>query len=111
MEMIRIAQTGDIPPGKMKGFTIENRQILVANVEGNYYAMDAVCSRMNGYLPAGELRGNTVICPVHHARFDVTTGKVEKNVNTLFRLSTGKGAGDLNSYRVVVEGDEIKIEI
>jgi len=95
----------------MKGFTAQNKQILVANVAGTYYAMDAVCSHMNGYLPAGKLQNNIVICPVHRSQFDVTTGKVHKNVPALLRLSTGKGATDLNSYQVVVVGDEIKIKI
>ena len=111
METITVAQKQNIPIGQMKGFTIGDKQILIANVEGTYYAMDAVCSHMNGYLPKGTLNHTIVICPVHRAQYDVTTGKVQKNVNALLRLSTGKGATDLNTYPVVVEGDEIKIRI
>ena len=95
----------------MKGFTVENKQILIANVGGTFYAIDAVCSHMNGYLPAGELKNSIVICPVHKAQFDVITGKVQKNVNTMFKLSTGRGANNLNIYQVIVEGNNIKIKI
>jgi len=95
----------------MKGFTVENKQILIANVGGTFYAIDAVCSHMNGYLPSGELKNNIVICPIHRAQFDVTTGKVYKNVNIMFKLSTGRVATNLNSYQVIVEGNNIKIKI
>jgi 3-phenylpropionate/trans-cinnamate dioxygenase ferredoxin component len=111
MQLIQIARTQDIPVGQMKGFTVENKQILVANVAGKYYAMDALCSHMHGYLPAGTLQNNIVICPVHRAQFDVTTGKVHKNVNAMIRLSSGGGAKDLNIYDLLVEGDVIKIKI
>ncbi len=95
----------------MKGFTVANKQVLLANVAGAYYAMDAICSHMYGYLPAGTLQNNIIICPVHRAQYDVTTGKVSKNVNAMLRLYNGRGATDLNIYEVVVEGDEIKIKI
>ena len=111
MQTVQVTQTQNIPAGSMKGFTVENKQILIANVAGIFYAIDAICSHMNGYLPAGELKNNIVICPVHRAQFDVTTGKVHKNVNTMFRLSTGRQATDLNSYEVIVEGNDIKIKI
>jgi len=112
MKFTTVAKTNEIPKGTMKGFTVNGKQILVANVNGKFYAMDAVCSHSYGYLPAGKLNDNIVTCPVHRAQFDVLSGKVHKNVNTLMRLSTGgKGATDLNTYEVEVEGNEIKIKI
>ena len=77
-----------------EGFTAKDKQILIANVDGNFYAMDAICSHMQGYLPSGRLERSIVICPVHHARFDVTNGKVSKDVSAALRLILG-GAKDL----------------
>ena len=111
MRTIQVALVQDILVGQMKGFSVENKQVLVANVAGTYYAMDAVCSHMHGYLPSGTLENNIVVCPVHHAQYDVTTGKVLRNVNALLRMTTGGGAKDLEVYQVTVEGDKIKIEI
>jgi len=111
MQLISVTKTQNIPDGQMKGFTVEYKQILIANVAGSYYAMDAVCSHMKGYLPAGTLVNNIVICPVHRAQYDVTTGKVLKGVPMIIRLSTGQQAKDLNAYQVVVEGDEIKVRV
>ncbi len=111
MPMVKVARTQDIPPGQMKGVIVQDKQILVANVAGTYYAIDALCSHMSGYLPVGKLQNNMVICPIHGSQFDVTTGKVHKNVPLHIRVATGSGSTDLNSYQVVVEGDEIKVKI
>ena len=35
---ITVANANDIPVGQMKGFTIAGKQILIANVEGEYSA-------------------------------------------------------------------------
>ncbi len=111
MPLIQVALTQDIPVGQMKGFTVENKEILVANVAGKYYAMDAFCSHMQGYLPAGTLQEHIVICPAHGAQYDVTTGKVHKNLNAILRVVTVGGAKDLNTYDLLVEGEAIKIKI
>ena len=101
--MEKICKISDIPAGSMKGYTVNGKQILLANVNGNFYAMDAVCSHMHGYLPSGKLEKNTVICPVHHAQFDVTTGKVIKDLPGLMKMVTGGGAKDLHAFKVLIE--------
>jgi nitrite reductase/ring-hydroxylating ferredoxin subunit len=111
VKTIQVTRKQDLPVGQMQGFTVENKQILVANVAGTYYAMDAICSHMHGYLPAGTLQNNIVICPVHRAQYDVTTGKVLKNISGMLRLMTGQAAKDLSVYETVVEGDAVNIKI
>ena len=59
----------------MKHVEVNNREILVANVDGKFYAIDDRCSHMNAPLSRGGLRGKIVTCPQHGAQFDVTTGK------------------------------------
>ena len=114
-----VANASDIPIGQMKGFTVAGKKILIANVAGEYYCMDAICSHAQGYLPAGRLDNDVVTCPVHGSQFDVTTGcmviyipgKVRRNVNLNCRLQAGHGVVDLRTYEVIVEGKEIKVRI
>jgi nitrite reductase/ring-hydroxylating ferredoxin subunit len=109
---ITIAKINEIPEGTMKGFTVGNKQILVANVNGKFYATDALCPHKQAYLPNGKLKGNIVTCPLHGAQFDVVSGKVQKNINPLIRILTGgKGVTDLNTYEIKVEGNKIKVKI
>jgi nitrite reductase/ring-hydroxylating ferredoxin subunit len=73
---IKIAQKSEIPVGKMKKFKIQSKEILVANVNGNFFAMDNLCTHEHGDLSLGTLDNNVVTCPKHKSKFDITTGKV-----------------------------------
>ena len=108
--MEKVCEISDIPKGTMKGFTVKDKQILIANVDGNFYAMDAICSHMYGYLPSGTLERNIVICPVHHAHYDVTSGKVSKDVSAALRLILG-GAKDMQTYKTSMKENQIYVDL
>lgn len=76
MALTKIADLWEIVPGQMKAVKTGNKNILIANVEGKYYAMNNICTHKKGDLSKGTLDGNIVTCPNHKAKFDVTTGKV-----------------------------------
>ncbi len=111
MEWVDVAAVDDVPVGTMKGFTAKGEQVLVANVDGSFYAIDAICSHTSGYLPKGRLMGKIVECPVHRAQYDVTTGKVYKNVRMVVKLVTRREARDQKSYPVKVEGGRIFVGV
>ena len=75
-QIIDVAKVDEIPPGKMKHVEVQGKEIVIANIEGKYYAMDDRCGHMNALLSMGNLSNDKVVtCPFHGARFDVTTGK------------------------------------
>jgi nitrite reductase/ring-hydroxylating ferredoxin subunit len=41
---VRVADTSEIPIGKMKKVVVQGKEILVANVNGIYYAIGNVCT-------------------------------------------------------------------
>ncbi|MEM0134797.1 MAG: Rieske 2Fe-2S domain-containing protein [Thermoplasmatales archaeon] len=53
---------------------LNSRPILVAKVEGKYYAMDAVCSHM-GCALLENVSGKYAECPAHGAKYDIITGE------------------------------------
>src|SRR5919112_6789129 len=65
----------DVPEGKMKHVGVGEKEILLANSDGKVYALCDRCSHMNAPLSMGTLNGKVVTCPMHGARFDVTTGE------------------------------------
>ena len=75
-EYVRVAGKADIADGKMRKVTLHDKEILIANVDGNYYAIGNECTHYGGDLSQGTLEGNIVTCPNHKSRFDVTSGKV-----------------------------------
>jgi 3-phenylpropionate/trans-cinnamate dioxygenase ferredoxin component len=75
-EWVKIGPVDDVPEGEMKSYTISERMIAIANVDGDLHAFDDVCTHQQCSLAEGELEGSTVECPCHGSQFDVTTGEV-----------------------------------
>jgi nitrite reductase/ring-hydroxylating ferredoxin subunit len=109
--MERVCKVTEVQEGKMRGYTVKNSYILVANVNGKFYAVDSICPHEGGYLPIGNLEKNIIICPVHSSQYDVTTGKLVKDVSRLLKILTGRGSHDLNSYPVSVMDNDVYIEL
>ena len=102
MSFIEVSKTTDIEKGTMKTIRVNGRVIAVANVDGEYFAIDDTCSHEHCSLGTeGFLDGATVICGCHGANFDVTNGKV---------LSL-PAPMDVTSYKVKVEGEDIYVEM
>jgi len=47
MALVTVAKKSAIGNGKMVGVEVEGRKLLIANISGKLYAMDAVCSHMH----------------------------------------------------------------
>lgn len=91
MAYTRIAAVEDVSKGIMKKFDIGDLEITVANVEDNFYAFEDGCPHMNSPLHQGKLEEKEVVCPLHKAWFDVTTGKktADPRMPILKALKTG----------------------
>ena len=74
-EYIEVAKTSQIDDGQLMHIEISDKEILIANINGKFYAMDDRCSHMNARLSLGNISKNIVTCPFHAAKFEVTSGK------------------------------------
>src|ERR671931_1891101 len=71
-----VGKVSEISNGKMKHVEVDGKEVLlIANVDGKFYAISDRCGHMNALLLMGNLTGNTVTCPFHGSKYDVTTGK------------------------------------
>ncbi len=100
---IEVAKVGDIEKGKMKNVQVEGMDILIANVDGKFYAIDDRCGHMNALLSMGKLVGNIVTCPFHFAQFDVTSGKKVKEPESEEIKDADKLPEDMQNYLSYVE--------
>jgi nitrite reductase/ring-hydroxylating ferredoxin subunit len=94
---VAVAHVGDLAPGEITFVAVERERIVLANVEGSFYALRDVCGHRNAPLSRGRLDGYLIECPLHFAQFDVRTGK----------YVDGPLAADVPSYEVRVEGDTV----
>ena len=107
LSFVKVAETSEIPSGQMKAVRFEEKEILVANISGSYYAMGNRCTHAGGDLSKGKLDGTTVTCPRHGARFDITTGKVISGPKVLFMHPK---INDEIAFELKVEGKNIMLK-
>ena len=92
-----LANTSDLRDGEMREVSAGDTRILLARVGGEFHAVGATCPHYGAPLAEGALCGTRVVCPWHHACFDVTTGGLEEP----------PALDSLPRYEVRVEGGRV----
>ena len=91
----------EVPSGTSKVFALDDREIAVCNVDGEFYAVDNVCTHDEGPLDEGAIVGCEIECPRHGARFDVRDGRVTSPPAFL----------PIDVFPVRVVGDAVEIDV
>jgi nitrite reductase/ring-hydroxylating ferredoxin subunit len=94
-----VASVDEMPPGVMRKVNVDGKDVVLANVDGRYFAIGNVCTHEEGPLDEGILDHYEVECPWHNSRFDLRTGAVTQ----------GPADSQEPSYEVRVEGNSILI--
>ena len=97
----RVAARSDVPAGRVRVFEVGERSIALANVDGDFFAIDNLCTHDGGPLGEGTLAGDQVECPRHGARFDVRTGAVRAL----------PAVRPVRTYAVRLDGDEVSVDV
>ena len=100
-EFIAACKIADIPPSGKLSIELDDRFVVVACIDGEYYCIDDICTHDGGTLGDGELDGHCLVCPRHGAKFDVRNGDA---VTMPATEATG-------SYEVRVDGDQILVRL
>lgn len=74
-DYVEAAKVSEISNGQMKHVEINGKEIVIANLDGKFYAFAERCGHMNARLSRGNINQNIVTCPFHAAKFDITSGK------------------------------------
>jgi nitrite reductase/ring-hydroxylating ferredoxin subunit len=96
---VPVAKVADLAPGQMKWVAVDRERVLLANVEGTFYALSDACGHQRASLSKGKLEGHVVECPLHFAQFDVRTGA----------LLSGPVATDVPTHEVRVEEETVYV--
>ena len=100
-KLVKVADTKDLTPGKADAYDVEGNRIAVFNVGGAFYAIDNTCTHAGVPLCHGYVEDCKVTCPAHEAVFDLKTGAA----------LAPPAFEDVKTYKVVIEGSDIKIEL
>jgi 3-phenylpropionate/trans-cinnamate dioxygenase ferredoxin component len=74
-EWVDVARATELGPGSWCTVDVDGTQVAVFNVDGDYYAIEDVCTHDGGILTGGTVDGQEVTCPRHGARFSIVTGE------------------------------------
>ena len=71
-----VAPADEIKPGEHKIVVVDDVEIAVFNVDGEFLAIEDVCTHDGNELACGKLVGEVIECPRHGARFSLRSGAV-----------------------------------
>jgi nitrite reductase/ring-hydroxylating ferredoxin subunit len=101
-------QAKNIPSELQK--ELQNKEILICNAGGAFYALDRRCTHKNAAMEKGTLDGTILTCPAHCAQFDVRTGEALSNPVPLdgsyqrSASATFEPIESLRSWKIEVDG-------
>ena len=101
MKPVKVASVDKLPFGSMMRVEVEDKEVLLSNVDNKYYAIGNVCTHAGCRLSSGTLKGSKVTCPCHGSTFDAKNGKV---VN-------GPARKPEPAYETKTEGNDISISV
>jgi 3-phenylpropionate/trans-cinnamate dioxygenase ferredoxin component len=97
---VKVARVGELAAGEKMIVEVDGVLMVLINLDGEYFAIEDVCTHDGGPLGEGPLEDGEIICPRHGARFDVRTGDA----------LTLPAFEPVPTYEVRVQGDDILIE-
>jgi nitrite reductase/ring-hydroxylating ferredoxin subunit len=100
-DYVKACELSDVPAGSMYKVDLDDKKLMIVNVDGKLYATDRVCTHETADLSTGFLSGSVVTCPLHLSRFDVITGEVQNPPAT----------APLKTYGLKVEGASVYVQV
>ena len=100
-DFVRVAKVSDLSdPGKAL-VEVDDRLVALFRVNGQFFALDDVCTHDGGPLAEGRLDDHTIACPRHGAKFDIRTGKA----------LTMPATQPTVAHQVRIVGDEVFVKL
>ncbi len=72
---MEIGKLDNFPEGQIHAVDLDDKQLIVVNLDGTLHALDGICTHAYAELRTGFLMGDSIRCPLHLSQFDVDTGE------------------------------------
>ena len=100
-DFITVARVSELPPKTGRQVTVDGRWVAIFNVDGTYYAIDAICLHRGGPLAEGTVSRQCIVtCPWHGWQFDLTTGALVQDPSV-----------GVTRHDTRIVGDEIQVRL
>ncbi len=74
-DWVNVASIEHLGPSESHVVDVNDVMIAVFNIDGDYYAIEDICTHDGAELTGGKVEGDQIICPRHGARFAIKTGE------------------------------------
>ena len=101
MNKFLVGKTGDFAEGMKKRVMAGDLPLMLALIEGKFFAIEDTCTHNKASLSAGKMEGYRIECPWHGATFDIRTGQV----------LVLPAAIPVRTFNVFTKGEEIWVEV
>jgi len=75
MGFVRVASLDEVKKDGRKLIVVNNEKIVLFFLEGNVYAINAVCPHKGGPLEEGYISDEELVCPWHAFMYNIKTGE------------------------------------
>ena len=75
-DWVNVILARDMPPGEHTVVEIDGASIALFNLDGEFYAIEDVCTHDGSEIATGCIVDGVIECPRHGAKFDLKTGAV-----------------------------------
>jgi 3-phenylpropionate/trans-cinnamate dioxygenase ferredoxin subunit len=99
-EYVKVATTDQIKEGQTIVVKIGRDEMVIANVDGQFYAVSDYCPHGGWLLHDERLKGENIPCSLHGSLFSIKTGAIVR----------GPSFMPLTSYPVRVDGNDVLIQ-
>jgi|TARA_Y100001936_G_scaffold174403_1_gene170889 nitrite reductase/ring-hydroxylating ferredoxin subunit len=87
--------------GYRKVFKIDDAQLMLLQLDGQHYLIESNCPHRAWPLDTSDIRGENLVCPKHHYRFDLRSGELLH--------ATEEPCRGLRCYEVVYRDNELGV--
>jgi len=101
MVQMKVCSLELVPADSMKQFYVDDHEILVVNLNGQFYCYEGRCTHAGAPLAEGTLNGDVLTCPWHGSQFKITDGSVTR----------GPAEKPLKAYPSTVKNNFLFIEV
>jgi len=81
---VAVGKTGELAAGEMKFVAVDRQRVVLANIDGAFYALRDVCGHRNAPLSRGKLIGCLIECrcilPIRHADRELVDGPISGDI-------------------------------
>jgi len=80
-EFQEAASEQELFQNRMMVVELSGRKIALIYSNFKAYAIDNACTHLGGSLGMGTLKGQTVVCPLHHWSYNFTSGRIVDGIS------------------------------